>query len=175
MSIAWPSRRRILPVSQVLQIAAEIEDLLHLEYGDKRTFPLLSLLFPFVDLRNQFQVDHVFPISKFNTARLLRQGFGETQAEVMARHADTLPNLQLLEGAINNEKRASLPAAWLAVHLPDPVAQQHYRTKHELGDVPADLEGFESFCTARRDRLRIKLTELLGSQPAASPPAAAAQ
>jgi hypothetical protein len=43
---------------------AEIEDLLHLEYGDKRTFPLLSLLFPFVDLRNQFHVDHVYPISK---------------------------------------------------------------------------------------------------------------
>lgn len=154
---------------------AEIEDLLHLEYGDKRTFPLLSLLFPFVDLRNQFHVDHVFPISRFTAARLQRQGFEEAQAEVMARHADTLPNLQLLEGAINNEKRASLPAAWLAVHLPDPMAQQHYCTKHELGDVPADLEGFETFCAVRRDRLRIRLTELLGSQADTSMSAAAAQ
>ena len=154
---------------------AEIEDLLYLEYADKRTFPLLSLLFPFVDLRNQFHVDHVFPISRFTSGRLQRQGFSGAQAEIMGRHANTLPNLQLLEGAINNEKRASLPAAWLTVHLPDPVAQQHYLTKHELGDIPSDLEGFESFCSARRDRLRVKLTELLGSQPGASLSAAAAQ
>ena len=40
------------------------------EYGDKRMFALLSLLFPFVDLRNQFHVDHVFPISGFTSARL---------------------------------------------------------------------------------------------------------
>jgi hypothetical protein len=33
---------------------AEIEDLLSMQYGDKRLFALLSLLFTFVDLRNQF-------------------------------------------------------------------------------------------------------------------------
>ena len=43
---------------------AEIEDLLHLEYGNPRTLPLLALLFPFVDLRNQFHVDHICPISR---------------------------------------------------------------------------------------------------------------
>ncbi|WP_245511270.1 MULTISPECIES: hypothetical protein [unclassified Mesorhizobium] len=146
---------------------AEIEDLLHLEYGDKRTFPLLSLLFPFVDLRNQFHVDHVFPISRFTAAKLQRQGFSDSQAELMARHADTLPNLQLLDGAINNEKRATLPAAWLNAHLPDAIGQQHYCTNHELGNVPADLDGFEAFYTARQDRLRVRLTELLGATNAA--------
>jgi hypothetical protein len=30
------------------------EDLLSMQYGDKRLFALLSLLFTFVDLRNQF-------------------------------------------------------------------------------------------------------------------------
>ena len=141
---------------------AEIEDLLHLEYGDKRTFPLLSLLFPFVDLRNQFHVDHVYPISRFTPARLQKQGFSAAEAEVMAQHANTLPNLQLLEGAINNEKKAALPTAWLSTHLPDATSQVHYRTKHELGDLPADLEGFEAFYAARRDRLRKKLVDLLG-------------
>lgn len=141
---------------------AEIEDLLHIEYGDKRTFPLLSLLFPFVDLRNQFHVDHVYPISRFTSARLQKQGFNAAEAEVMAQHANTLPNLQLLEGAINNEKKAALPMAWLSTHLPDATSQIHYRTKHELGDLPADLEGFESFYAARRDRLREKLVDLLG-------------
>jgi integrase len=58
--------------------------------------------------------------------------------ETLQRHANELPNLQLLEGAINNEKRTAMPAEWLAKHLPDPTAQIHYRTKHELGDLPID-------------------------------------
>lgn len=142
---------------------AEIEDLLHLKYGDKRTFPLLSILFPFVDLRNQFHVDHVFPSSRFTAAKLQRQGFSEMQAEAMVLHADMLPNLQLLEGAINNEKRAALPSDWLAAHQPDTLAQKHYCAKHEFGDLPDGLEGFEAFWSTRQDRLREKLEALLGS------------
>lgn len=37
----------------------EIQDLIEVSYGDRRAFVLLSLLYPFVDLRNQFHVDHV--------------------------------------------------------------------------------------------------------------------
>ncbi|WP_041358188.1 hypothetical protein [Nitrobacter hamburgensis] len=81
-----------------------------------------------------------------------------------------LPNLQLLEGAINNEKRATLPIAWLSAHLPDTTSHVHYRTKHELGEMPADLEGFEAFYFGRRDRLRKKLIDLLGSPVAAAAP-----
>jgi hypothetical protein len=39
----------------------EIEDLAEVSYADKRTFGLLALLYPFVDLRNKFHVDHVYP------------------------------------------------------------------------------------------------------------------
>ena len=42
----------------------EIEDLVDVSCGDRRVFPLLSLLFPFHDLRNEFHVDHVFPRSR---------------------------------------------------------------------------------------------------------------
>jgi hypothetical protein len=93
----------------------------------------------------------------------------------MAEHANTLPNLQLLEGAINNEKRATLPASWLATHLTDPTSHLHYREKHELGDLPEDLVGFENFFAARRDRLRAKLISLLGNSGTASMSAAGAE
>ena len=146
---------------------AEIEDLLHMEYGDKRMFALLSLLFPFVDLRNQFHIDHVYPISRFTRAKLSKAGFDEDHIEQLARHANQLPNLQLLEGAINNEKRAAMPAEWLSNHMPDPTAQLHYRDKHVLGDLPGDLHGFEAFHGHRRDRLREMLTQMLCA--AASP------
>lgn len=139
----------------------EIEDLLHMEYGDKRMFALLSLLFPFVDLRNQFHIDHVFPISRFSTAQLRKANIEDDRREIFARHANELPNLQLLEGPINNEKRAMMPADWLAKHCPDGSTNQHYRDRYILGEVPAQMAEFETFHAARRKLLRDRLTEML--------------
>jgi hypothetical protein len=85
--------------------------------------------------------------------------------ETLARHANELPNVQLLEGANNNEKRTAMPAEWLAKHLPDLTSQIHYRTKHELGDLPSDLHGFEAFHSGRRERLRTKLVSMLCAAP----------
>jgi len=67
---------------------AEIDDLLHLPYGDRRVFPLLSLLFPFVDFRNQFHVDHIYPRSRFTRKRLGKAGFTDEAAEELERWAD---------------------------------------------------------------------------------------
>jgi len=145
--------------------AAEIEDLLNMEYGDKRIFALLSLLFPFVDLRNQFHIDHVFPISRFSRAQLRKAGFEDDHSDTLAKSADELPNLQLLEGAINNEKRAVMPAEWLAKHFHEPSTRQHYRDKHLLGDLSPDMHGFEKFHAARRELLRARLTEMLCTSP----------
>lgn len=145
--------------------AAEIEDLVHMEYGDRRTFALLSLLFPFVDLRNQFHIDHVFPSSRFSRPQLRRSGIQEDRLSVLGQRVNQLPNLQLLEGAINNDKRASMPAEWLAKHCPDMVAQERYREIHLLGDIPADILTFEIFFEARRDRLRTRLTTVLNTVP----------
>lgn len=143
--------------------SAEIEDMLHMEYGDKRMFALLSLLFPFVDLRNQFHIDHVFPISRFTRPRLRKARMDEEQFETVIRHANELPNLQLLEGAINNEKRAEMPAEWLARHHQDAGTRSNYAGNHLLGELPVDLDGFEEFHAERREGLRVKLTALLGS------------
>lgn len=167
------------PVTQLRQVMAqrgksltfepaEIEDLLHMEYGDKRLFALLSLLFPFVDLRNNFHIDHVFPISRFSRSKLLKAGFGEAEAQAMLQRANELPNLQLLDGAINNEKRAAMPAEWLTKQFPNPASAQNYREKHLLGELPADLTGFDGFHSARRDRLRTVLTDMLAGTTYAS-------
>ena len=84
----------------------------------------------------------------------------------MLRHANELPNLQLLEGAINNEKRAAMPAEWLVKHLPDARSRQNYIANHVLGALPNDLAGFEEFHGVRKEALRAKLTALL--EPAVS-------
>jgi len=141
---------------------AELEDMLSMEYGDKRLFALLSLLFTFVDLKNQFHIDHVFPISRFTVAKLKKVGISDEVAEELAGRANELPNLQLLEGAANIEKRATLPAEWLSKRYPIDSDREHYRSIHLLGAVPEDIAEFTAFYDARRERLRDRLYEVLG-------------
>lgn len=40
--------------------------------------------------------------------------------------------------------------------------RQHYCENHMLGEVPLDLQGFEAFHKARQNRMRERLTQLLG-------------
>jgi hypothetical protein len=145
-------------------VPAEIEDLLSMQYGDKRLFGLLSSLFTFVDLRNQFHMDHVFPISRFTAARLKRAGVPDDKVGKFAELAAQLPNLQLLEGPANIEKRAKLPADWLTERYPLAKDRDHYRSIHMLGDVPSGLEGFDDFWNERRERLRELMTKVLNQQ-----------
>ena len=48
----------------------EVEDLADMRYGNRLTFALLSLLFPFVNLRDNFHVDHIFPAARLTDRRL---------------------------------------------------------------------------------------------------------
>lgn len=141
--------------------AAEIEELLGLTYGERRTFPLLSMMFPFVNLRNQFHVDHVFPSARFTMAKLRRAEVPVDRIDTFQQLAQQLPNLQLLEGAANIEKQDTLPHTWLEQHFADDAARGQYRSLHLLGDVPEAILDFEKFFAARRDRMRTRLDELL--------------
>lgn len=149
---------------------AEIDDLLNMEYGDKRVFGLLSLLFPFVDLRNQFHVDHIFPISRFSKAKLRKADIPDEHAERLALAANQIANLQLLEGSFNTEKQATLPAEWLRHQFKEEVGRRHYADKHLLGEVPEDIGGFEAFAAARRLRLSEKIAMALAAESASAIP-----
>ncbi|CRL14708.1 DUF262 domain-containing protein [Phaeobacter italicus] len=144
----------------------EVYELLDMSYGDKRTFLLLSMLFPHVDLNNQFHVDHVFPISRFTSSKLTKGGFPDEIQEEMKDWANTVANLQLLEGQLNKEKNATLPKAWLKENFESKKARANYCDLHSLGDVPDDLDGFIDFAKARYERLFEDLYVELGSSKA---------
>jgi hypothetical protein len=69
--------------------------------------------------------------------------------------------LQLLEGALNVEKRAVLPAEWLAKRYPIESDRTHYAKIHELGEVPVDIASFDQFVQGRRERLRTRITSIV--------------
>lgn len=137
----------------------ELEDLVE---SKDRTFALLSLVFPFVDLQNsRFHIDHVFPKSRFSPRHLRRAGVAEDDISEFQDRADRLPNLQLLVGEENESKSDKLPQQWIAGTLHAEAASA-YIARHDLGEIPAGMAGFSPFYEARRHRLLRRLRRLLG-------------
>lgn len=139
----------------------EDEEIKDLAESTDRTFALLSLLYPFVDLRNnRFHIDHVFPTSRFWTRRLRQAGVVEDDIPEFQRRKDCLPNLQLLVGDENESKSDRLPGQWIAETM-DAEAASAWRERHDLGEIPDDMTGFGAFYEARCNRLRDRLRRLL--------------
>lgn len=139
----------------------EIEDLLEMEYGDRRLFPLLTLLYPFIDVRQLHHVDHVFPRGQLQKRRLEKAGIESGKADEIVECRDRLANLQLLEGLLNVSKNDSLPAPWLLATYADAVQRQAVCDRHDLGVVPETAAEFPTFYQARRERMRERLSKLL--------------
>ncbi len=144
-------------------VEEEIEDLADMRLSDRRIFPLLTMLFPHLESRDGSDIDHVFPKSRFTPNRLDAAGVEQDQIETFRDRCDRLANLQLLDRAVNNEKRASLPADWLDIHCPDELARRHYCDRHLLGNVPRELKDFNGYYEDRRQRLRDRIAELVNS------------
>ena len=142
----------------------EIEELADTEYRSPRVFALLSLIFPFVDPGKLFHVDHIFPIARFNKHELRKARVPEQAIEGFRDRANRLGNLQLLSGAVNMEKGATMPAQWLAqVYSDDGLRASHVRD-HLLDAVPEEMTEFIELYEARRTRLVSKIKRLLGSK-----------
>jgi hypothetical protein len=139
----------------------EIEDLLEMEYGDRRLFPLLSILYPFIDVRQLYHIDHFFPKSRLQRRSLEKSGCDAACVDDCLAARDRLANLELLEGPVNLSKNDALPSDWLESTYPDVVQQQAILDRHDLGSVPTTPLEFLSFYKARRNRIRDRLTSLL--------------
>ncbi len=142
----------------------EIEDLADMGFSDRRIFPLLALLSPFIDLQHHhFHIDHVFPKSRFTAAQLRRAKISDEHADAFADCANRIANLQLLDGEINLEKRAKLPTDWMDEHFSDNQKRQHYCDLYDLGEVPHEIKDFMTFYEARRERLQKRIEKLVNS------------
>ncbi len=140
----------------------EIAEIVEMQYGDRRLFALMTLVFPFVDVTNHhFHMDHVFPKSQFTKPRLRKAGVPEGDIDDFKDMANGLPNLQLLEGAENVEKQATMPASWIDGSFATDAARTNYCDNHLLGDVPKSVAMFRDFYATRLDAIRSRIVEIL--------------
>lgn len=171
----WPTEsleREMSRQGKPLQFQmTEIDDLLDGKYGSKRMFPLLALLYPGVDPREQFHEDHIFPRSILRSKTKLRAAkVPEAQLEQFIDLCDRVPNLQLLRGADNIGKSDKLPLEWLDGHFPTAEQRESWLREYDAMDIPADVIEFPNFFAARRGRMRTRLAQLLGAQENAAVP-----
>ncbi|WP_448627690.1 DUF262 domain-containing protein [Geodermatophilus sp. URMC 64] len=142
--------------------ATEIDELLELKYGGQRTFPVLAILYPGLDLSKVFHEDHVFPRSLFTQKRLLAAGVPAQDLDGFINAVDRLPNLQLLQGQANVEKQAVLPTEWLTKAFVSDEQRAAYIEQNDLQVLPDTIPDFMSFYEARKARLRERLQQRLG-------------
>lgn len=139
----------------------EIDELCELPYGGKTTFALLSVLFPGFDFSQHFHVDHIFPKGRFTKTKLMKAGFDEEHIETLLDQCNRLPNLQLLVGSINNEKRQKMPAEWYQAQWPDELARKQYLENQAIQNLPDDLLGFPDFYQQRKTTLKARIKAVL--------------
>lgn len=149
--------------------AAEIDELLNLKYAGQRTFSVLSVLYPGLDLGKKLHEDHIFPKSRFSKKKLVGAG---VDAEKLVDYLDAfnlLPNLQLLAGTANIEKQDALPIDWIAAAFPSEEKRTTYLDENDLDGLPLDLADFLTFFEQRKVRVRDRLVKALGTSVVAVP------
>lgn len=171
----WPTEgleREMSRQGKPLQFhMTEVDDLLDAKYGSKRMFPLLALLYPGVDPREQFHEDHIFPRSILRSKPKLRAAtVPEDQLEQFIDLCDRVPNLQLLRSADNIGKSDRLPLEWLDGHFPTIDQRESWLREYDAIGLPADVLDFPTFFRQRRGRMRTRLAQLLGVQENAPVP-----
>ena len=139
----------------------EIQNLFLYYYGSPYTFSTLAVLYPTLDFRNRFHLDHIHPRSSFKKRNLLKKGIPESKIGFYVDEVDYLANLQLLEGAENIEKRDNDFKDWLEKTYPDAQARRDFMAKHYIPDVDLGLSNFEQFVAERKKLMTAKFENLL--------------
>ncbi|MBR2179579.1 MAG: hypothetical protein IJ862_04195, partial [Selenomonadaceae bacterium] len=137
---------------------ASIENLLWTKYGSGNLLLILSILYPWADLKNNFHVDHMYPKCYFTEKRLIKAGVQTNEIPFYIDNVNYIGNLQLLEGIPNQQKSSMFFNDWLKQTFKDnSIALQNYKDKQFVPNVNLEFTNFEEFMNEREKLIRTKL------------------
>lgn len=139
----------------------DIEALFDNYYGNSYTFSTLAVLYPTLDFKNKFHIDHIFPKSSFKKKHLLNIGITADKADEFIESVDYLANLQLMEGIPNIEKSNKDFKDWLFEKYPNQQSRKEYMEKNYIPDIDLSLENCDVFFEERTKLMKAKFKDLL--------------
>lgn len=141
----------------------EIDELVELEYGNPRTFILLTLLFSASNFsRHSFHIDHIYPKGLFSKQNLNKLDIDNKLQDMIINYCNRLPNLQLLNGSVNNEKRQKMPHEWLASQWSKDQVDA-YLQNQAITYLPESLSNFHEFYEKRKENLKVRIKQILST------------
>lgn len=138
----------------------DINNLLCSKYGQGDTLVILSILYPWADLRHNFHVDHMFPKSEFTYKKLTDRGISEEKINYFIEKCNLIGNLQLLDEIPNIEKKAMDFDIWVKEKIPATELAE-YKRKNFVPDVDLSFANFDIFFKEREKMLVEKLNSEL--------------
>lgn len=140
----------------------DIDSLLAYKYGQSYTFSVLSLIYPSLDYRNVFHIDHIYPKSLFTRSKLQKSGLDVHLVEEYIQRVNRLANLQLLEAIPNVEKSDKPFDKWLNENYNTSKEKNLYKYKHLIPkSAPTGFFDFIDFFESREQKIKEELSNLL--------------
>lgn len=142
----------------------DIDNLLDLRYGEKKTYCALTLLYPSLHYSTvKHDQDHLHPKSFFSKKTLKKNGVEESDIGKYIEQVNDLANLQLLEATPNREKLNKPFSDWLNEKYPSAEDRRAFLERNHIGqDQDLNLSAFLCFVEKRRSKLKDKLIEIIG-------------
>ena len=141
----------------------DIEIILDIEYGQKRAYSALTLLYSSLNYSFRYHQDHIHPKSFFNKRKLGTLGITDEKIkDAYLSRFNSLANLQLLEATENIEKKDKFFETWLNEKYNNNADKMNYLSlNHIANDISLDFADFIAFYDARRATLKSKLMQML--------------
>lgn len=139
----------------------DIENLMYSKYNQGNTLVVMSILYPWADLRNNFHVDHMYPKSSFTKNKLIKRGISQENIDFYLDNYNYIGNLQLLESTPNIQKSDSDFDKWIEDTIPYDAIND-YKEKHYIPkNIDLSFSNFEEFLGEREELIINKLKEEL--------------
>jgi len=137
------------------------EYLMKIRYGKTETLSTLMLLYPHLDYKNIFHIDHIFPKSKFNKSYLKQVGISENLIDEYIYLVNDIGNLQLLAATPNEEKSNTDFNIWFYEHNTTESEKIQYRKTNYIPDMEYSYDKFIDFIESRRGIIKKELRSIL--------------
>lgn len=127
-----------------------IENLLQTKYGTGDALVVLSVIYPWVDLKNNFHIDHIYPKSNFTSKMLEKKKVPADKLDFYMENVNFISNLQLLEATPNKQKNNKDFDKWIKETFTSPEQLNAYKEKHYIPNVDLSFNNFEDFLIERK-------------------------